>query len=71
MGVRNTMTEGKVALFDSVTGVAFGPVFDTEEEAERFVAYVAEHVEDGDVRSVQEADLMNLYDAFTADSDDG
>lgn len=34
MGVRNTEDDGKVALFDSVTGLVLPmPVFDTVEEA--------------------------------------
>ena len=35
MGCRLTSTEGKVAMFDSVSGIAFGPVLD-QDEAEDF-----------------------------------
>ena len=37
MSVRVTTTEGRAALYDSVTDVAFGPVFDSDEDAEEFL----------------------------------
>jgi len=40
MGVRTTASEGKVALFDSVTGTAFGPVFDDPFDAEEFLRWL-------------------------------
>lgn len=40
MSVRLTSQESRVALFDSVTGYAFGPTFDSDEDAESFVAFV-------------------------------
>jgi hypothetical protein len=42
MGVRITSQENVSALFDSVSGVAFGPVFEDEFEAEEFLAWYAE-----------------------------
>lgn len=39
MGVRITTDENKAAIFDSVTGWAFGPVFDTAEDAEDFLKF--------------------------------
>lgn len=39
MGVRLTTDESKTALFDSVTGLAFGPVFDCTADAESFLEY--------------------------------
>jgi len=39
MGIRLTSEEGKTALYDSVSGFAFGPVFDTEVEAAEFADY--------------------------------
>ena len=39
MGVRLTTTEGVTALYDSVTGFAFGPTFDDADRAEAFAAY--------------------------------
>jgi hypothetical protein len=43
MGVRTTTYEGvtsKVALYDSTNDTAFGPVFDTEEEAGDFLYWL-------------------------------
>ena len=39
MSVRTTTRESKVALFDSVTGWAFGPTFDTADEADDFLEW--------------------------------
>lgn len=39
MGVRTTTGEQKTALYDSITDQAFGPVFDTEEEADLFLTW--------------------------------
>lgn len=39
MGVRTTASDPKVALYDSVNDEAFGPVFDTEEEADLFLTW--------------------------------
>jgi hypothetical protein len=39
MGVHLSSTEKKVALFCSVTGIAFGPIFDDDEEAISFVEW--------------------------------
>ena len=40
MSVRPTNTSN-VALYDSVTGIAFGATFETEEDAEDFLQYAA------------------------------
>jgi hypothetical protein len=42
MGVRVTEIEGKAALFDSTTNLAFGPIFDSASEAEEFLNWLAE-----------------------------
>lgn len=39
MGVRLTSQEEKTALYDSVTDMAFGPVFDSLDAAETFLAW--------------------------------
>ena len=39
MGVRITGAEGKTALYDSVSGFAFGLVFDNNEEADDFLEF--------------------------------
>ena len=41
MGVRITTSEKVSALFDSVSGWAFGPTFETEDEAESFLNFTA------------------------------
>lgn len=43
MSVRITSQESRAALFDSVSGWAFGPTFNTEEEAEDFRAFATHH----------------------------
>lgn len=42
MSVWLTSQEDKVCMFDSVTGIAFGPVFDSEEECESFTVWYKE-----------------------------
>lgn len=59
MGVRNTATEGKVAMFDSTSGFAFGPTFDSESELDDFVAFV-ESIEPRDLRAVP-GDELEAY----------
>lgn len=56
MGVRNTATEGRVALFDSTSGFAFGPTFDTETECDDFVTFVAS-IDPRDLRAIPSTDL--------------
>lgn len=46
MGCRVTTTEGKSAMYDSVTDTAFGPVFDTEEEANAFIEWCFKKYDD-------------------------
>jgi hypothetical protein len=50
MSVHITSQEDKVALFDSTTGHAFGPVFDNEWEAEEFVNWHQKQTELGHSR---------------------
>ena len=40
MGVRITTDDGVVALYDSVTGIAFGPVFDDKSLADDFLIFL-------------------------------
>lgn len=40
MGVHITGIEGKSALFDSTSGLAFGPVFEDDTEAEDFLEWL-------------------------------
>ncbi len=61
MGVRLTSQEGVIALFDSVTGLAFGPVFgedeDGEEAAESYLGFLAGRGQDA--RTLTNADLVD------------
>jgi hypothetical protein len=47
MGVRITEDEQKVALFDSVSGLAFGPVFDSSNDATYFLTWLAHKEKQG------------------------
>ena len=69
MGVRITKDEGKVALFDSVSGFAFGPVFDDEFEAEAFLAYCRNH-DLPDPRAMSDRDIEDHVVAFRRDVDE-
>jgi hypothetical protein len=40
MGTRITAHEGVVALYDSTSGTAFGPVFDTPDDADDFLDWL-------------------------------
>lgn len=44
MGIRTTSSENKVAIFDSVSGFAFGPTFDSASEADDFLDFAAENL---------------------------
>jgi len=82
MGCRLTSTEGKTALFDSVSGFAFGPVLGQYEgedflewfqdsHAERFANehgwVFASAVDLSDPRSFTGVQLEKLYGAFLAE----
>ena len=55
MGVR--VTDAKhVALYDSVSGIAFGPTFDSDLDAEAFLDWLADN-EVGDARALSETVL--------------
>lgn len=65
MGLQLTSVEGKTAMFDSVTGWAFGPAFDTEREANSFMEWL--EVEHGleDARIISPDRLHELYAEWT------
>jgi hypothetical protein len=72
MGLRLTATEGKCALYDSVTDWAFGPVFDSPGEAEAFLRWTeAQGIEGGDVRSLSMRELEALSDRYFRETSDG
>jgi len=58
MSVRITTREQAV-LYDSVNGIAFGPVFDSQLEASDFVEWLPK-----DARIYTSADLVELYVDF-------
>lgn len=63
MGVRFTTQEGKVALFDSVSGFAFGPVFDRVADASDFLDF-AEARLNKDLRMATDQELEEVYASF-------
>jgi hypothetical protein len=66
MGIRNTEDEGVVALFDSVSGFAFGPTFQDSDEAEAFIRF-AERESDADLRQLTDTQLDELSARFHAE----
>lgn len=67
MGVRITgMRDSEVALYDSTTGIAFGPVFSTTEEAEAFLAHL-EMIGERDPRVIPLGDLVTLAAEWKAE----
>jgi len=58
VSVRITSREQAV-LYDSVNGIAFGPVFDSQLEASDFVEWLPK-----DARTYTQADLAFLYFEF-------
>ena len=62
MSVRTTSFDGvvdKVALYDSTSGVAFGPIFDDEDEAIGFLEHL-EAIGERDPRVISAVDLAQL-----------
>lgn len=60
MSVRITSQEKVVALFDSVTGFAFGPTFEDEESADAFLAWLRER--DGrDARVLSDREIADVH----------
>ena len=60
MGIRITGDEGKTALYDSVSGFAFGIVFDSDEEADDFLEF-AKANGTRDLRVLSDSGLERLY----------
>lgn len=52
---------GMVAMYCTVTGVAFGPVFNCDTDVEEFLAYLDRHGL-GDPRSLTQAQLVQAKD---------
>ena len=69
MGVRVTGSrDAEVAIYDSVSGVAFGPVFTTTEEAEAFLAHL-ELIGERDPRVIPVAELCVLAAEWKAEQE--
>ena len=68
MGVRTT-DNTNVALYDSVTGHAFGEVFATEQEAEDFLEWLDSN-EGRDARVIPSTELGQLRSAWERQRDD-
>jgi hypothetical protein len=61
---------GHVTLYDSVDGVAFGPVFGDSFEAQEFLEWLRER--DGrDPREMNARALSEKYTIFTVEREDG
>jgi hypothetical protein len=60
MGIRTTESDPRVALYDSVSGFAFGPTFDTGEEAERFLRWYRNSYLD-DLRTLTHKELAMYF----------
>ena len=71
MGLRFTGAECKVALFDSVSDWAFGPIFNTQDAAQAFLDWAENHgVPDGDVRALTNERLAALWDSYCDTTED-
>ena len=68
MGIRITGDEGKTALYDSVSGFAFGLVFDNSEEANDFLEFVGKN-EPRDLRILKDSELESLYSKWFSQKD--
>lgn len=65
MGVRITgPRDESAALYDSVTGIAFGPVFEDWLEAQAFLDWLKERGHE-DARALSAATLVSEHDAWT------
>lgn len=64
MGLRLTTEDDQVAMFDSVTGWAFGPVFANAHEAAVFLDWLDVHHDVSDARALPLARLEELYGEY-------
>ena len=70
MGLRFISQGHTVAMYDSVTDWAFGPVFSTEEAAQKFLEWAeGEGVKDGDVRQLTNTDLSDLWERYCEETE--
>jgi len=66
MGIRTTDSDPVTALYDSVSGFAFGPTFEDSEHAEAFLAWYAAwpYSNDRDLRTLNDEQWRNLMDQY-------
>lgn len=65
MGLRTTAEEARVALLDSVTGVALAcEVFNSQEQAEDFIEWATPRSGQPDLRLCSQAELGDLHDRW-------
>jgi hypothetical protein len=68
VGIRLIIGDGtgdsdRVALYDSVSGWAFGPIFTCEEDAEAFLEF-AKTKDDRDLRRLTDNELAEIHSQF-------
>ena len=68
MSVRLTTLEAKVALYDSTSGTAFGPVFEDEDAANAFLDHLVE-IGERDPRFIPSVELAQLAQEFIEEWD--
>ena len=69
MGLRFISNDEVTALYDSVSGWAFGPTFPDQEAAERFLNWTeTQGVRNGDVRSVPLPELDVLWSRYCSET---
>lgn len=56
-------------LYDSVTGWAFGPVFHSSSQMDRFLLFVEQETGDADCRRFSNAELESLWGKFNDKAD--
>lgn len=64
MGIRNTEHEKKVAMFDSSSGLAFGPVFDDVNDLDDFLDWASAQISGTDLRLLPVDELTTLHNRF-------
>lgn len=65
MGIRITSQEKVAALFDSVSGFAFGPTFEDEFEAQDFLDWYLANGDGKDLRYMSGPEIAKLVGDFS------
>lgn len=64
VGAEDCDAAGRVAMFCSTTGLAFGPLFDSTDDADAFQAWACEQSGEKDVRNIGPGTLDDLTDQW-------